>query len=62
MREKSIMDNLSCKMQAHVRVCKENKLEGKNYCLLIERLTVRYYVEKVKKLISVWLLVMMLIA
>ena len=28
------MDHLSCKMQAHVRVCKENKLEGKNYCLL----------------------------
>ena len=21
------MDNLNCKMQAHVRVCKENKLE-----------------------------------
>ena len=27
MRETSIMDNLNCKMQAHARVCKENKLE-----------------------------------
>ena len=25
--ETSIMDNLNCKMQAHARVCKENKLE-----------------------------------
>ena len=29
MRETSIMDNLNCKMQAYVRVCKENKLEEK---------------------------------
>ena len=29
MREISIIDNLSCKMQAHVRVCEENKLEEK---------------------------------
>ena len=28
MREKSIMDNLNCKTQAHVRVCEENI--GKN--------------------------------
>ena len=27
MRETGIMDNLNCKMQAHARVCKENKLE-----------------------------------
>ena len=25
MRETSIMDNLTCKMKAHARVCKENK-------------------------------------
>ena len=25
MRETSTMDNLNCKMQAHARVCKENK-------------------------------------
>ena len=27
MRETSIMNNLNCKMQAHARVCEENKLE-----------------------------------
>ena len=27
MRETSRTDNLNCKMQAHVRVCEENKLE-----------------------------------
>ena len=27
MMETSIMDNLNCKMQAHVRLCEENKLE-----------------------------------
>ena len=27
MRETSIMDNLNCKMQAHARVCEENKSE-----------------------------------
>ena len=25
MRETSIMDNLTCKMKAHARVCEENK-------------------------------------
>ena len=34
MKEASIMVNLNCKMQAHARVCKDNKLEleleGKN--------------------------------
>ena len=35
MRETSIMDNLNCKMQTHVRVSEANKLEeleleGKN--------------------------------
>ena len=29
MRETSIMNNLNCKMQAHARVCEENKLEEK---------------------------------
>ena len=29
MRETSTMDNLSCKMQAHARVCEENELEEK---------------------------------
>ena len=29
MRETSIMGNLNCKMQAHARVCEENKLEEK---------------------------------
>ena len=29
MREISIMDNLNSKMQAHARVCEENKLEEK---------------------------------
>ena len=29
MREISITNNLNCKMQAHARVCKENKLEEK---------------------------------
>ena len=29
MRETSIMDNLNCKIQAHARVCEENKLEEK---------------------------------
>ena len=28
MRETRIMNNLNCKMQAHARVCKENKLES----------------------------------
>ena len=28
MRETSIMDKQNCKMQAHARVCEENKLEG----------------------------------
>ena len=28
--EASIMDNLNCKIQAHARVCKENKLEEKS--------------------------------
>ena len=28
MRETSKMNNLNCKMQAHARVCKENKLEN----------------------------------
>ena len=27
MRETSIVNNLNCKMQAHARVCEENKLE-----------------------------------
>ena len=27
MRETSIVNNLDCKMQAHARVCEENKLE-----------------------------------
>ena len=27
MRETSKMNNLNCKMQAHARVCEENKLE-----------------------------------
>ena len=27
MRETNLMDNLNYKMQAHARVCKENKLE-----------------------------------
>ena len=27
MMETSIMDNLNCKIQAHVRVCEENKLK-----------------------------------
>ena len=34
MRETSIMDNLNCKMQAHARVCEENKLEEKKRRLL----------------------------
>ena len=29
MRETSILDNLNCKMQAHAKVCEENKLEEK---------------------------------
>ena len=29
MKETSIMNNLNCKMQAHARVCEENKLEEK---------------------------------
>ena len=29
MRETSIINNLSYKMQAHARVCEENKLEEK---------------------------------
>ena len=29
MRETSIMNNLNCKIQAHARVCEENKLEEK---------------------------------
>ena len=29
MRETSTMDNLNCKIQAHARVCEENKLEEK---------------------------------
>ena len=29
MREKSIVNNLNCKMQAHARVCEENKLQLK---------------------------------
>ena len=29
MRETSIMNNLNCKTQAHVRVCEEEKLEKK---------------------------------
>ena len=29
MRETSIINNLNCKMQAHARVCEENKLEKK---------------------------------
>ena len=29
MRETGIMNNLNCKMQAHARVCEENKLEEK---------------------------------
>ena len=34
-RETSIMNNLNCKMQVHVRVCKENKLlELEEKCLL----------------------------
>ena len=32
MRETGIMNNLNCKMQAHARVCEENKLEEKNDC------------------------------
>ena len=33
MRETSMMNNLNCKMQAHARVCEENKLElEKNDC------------------------------
>ena len=35
MREARIMGNLNCKMQAHARMCKENKLE-KNDCPLKE--------------------------
>ena len=31
---KNIMNNLNCKMQAHARVCKENKLEEKIWHLL----------------------------
>ena len=27
MRERSILNNLNCNMQAHARVCKENELE-----------------------------------
>ena len=27
MRETSIMDSLNCTMQAHARVCEENKLK-----------------------------------
>ena len=30
MRETSTMDNLNCKMQAHPRMCEENKLKEKN--------------------------------
>ena len=33
MRKTSIMNNLNCKMQAHARVCEENKLEEKNLLL-----------------------------
>ena len=29
MRKASIMNNLKCKMQAHVRVCEENNIEKK---------------------------------
>ena len=44
MREISIMNNLNCKTQAHVRVCEEEKLEKTAYWnIFIERLTVRYY-------------------
>ena len=46
MRETTIMDNLTCKMQAPVRVCKENKLEEKMTALkksFIERSNVRHF-------------------
>ena len=33
MEKTSIMDNLNCKMQAHARVCEENKLEKNDYIL-----------------------------
>ena len=38
MRETGIMDNLDCKMQAHSRVCKENKsdLELEEKMMLID--------------------------
>ena len=38
MRETSIMDNLNCKMQAHARVCKENKSEEKQVDVLISKI------------------------
>ena len=40
MRETSIMDNLNCKTQAHVRVFKENKLEE------IRHLSIKNFVER----------------
>ena len=46
MRETGKMDDLNCKIQAHVRVSEESKLEEKMNAYLqnsIERLTVRYY-------------------
>ena len=38
MRETSIMDNLNCKMQAHARVCKENKFKEKQVDVLISKI------------------------
>ena len=48
MRETSIMNNLSCKMQAHARECKENKLKlelEKKRCLLKQFCGYRYKFE-----------------
>ena len=61
--------NLNCKMQAHVRVCEENKLATgveeyekmtAHLKRFYRRLNVRYYSITVRKCILVCLLVMML--
>ena len=43
MRETSIMNNLNYKMQAHARVCEENKLE--ELCLLKQFCSYKYEFE-----------------
>ena len=53
MRETSIMDNLNCKMQAHSRVCRENKSEEKCITIkyiFIERSSIWYYSRNIKEI------------